>query len=457
MSWRVLATLLLIAWGALAFGAVYPWAFTPLFAGCAIVGIASAIQHHPAGRIEPTVALSVALSIAAIGSQLIPLPADTIRRISPETDLFLQRHAFGYLFGERHPLSVVPRSTMIALTAAISFGLFFLGLSRALTREDVLRICKGVIVLGVAMALIGMAQQAMWNGKIYGFWTPYEMGAPFGPFVNHNHFAGWMLMALPLTIGYFCSRMARGMRQVKDGWRNRVIWLSSADASETMLVGLAMLVMTVGLTLTYSRSGVLGLVAALIICGWFAAKWQANASRRALTIGCLALVGWLAISWAGWDRLAARFTERDSGPAGRVAIWTDTWRMAERFPIAGTGLNTFADAIRSYQTSDPGLFAEAHNDYLQLLAEGGVLVGVPIAMAIGVIGWTIRRRFRDASVEDSDYWIRIGATTGIVAIALQEVADFSLQMPGNAALFAVLLALSVRRSGPARRAIRGTP
>jgi hypothetical protein len=67
-----------------------------------------------------------------------------------------------------------------------------------------------------------------------------------------------------------------------------------------------------------------------------------------------------------------------------------------------------------------------------------------------VFARTVRRRFRDMPNEGTEYWIRIGAVTGIVAIALQEIGDFSLQMPGNAVLFVVLLALAVRHSTPGR-------
>src|SRR4029077_9978880 len=98
-----------------------------------------------------------------------------------------------------YPLSIAPRATVVGLAAAGSLSLLLLGLARSLTREDTLDIARGVSVLGVALAVTGIAQKAMWNGKIYGFWTPTEPGtASFGQFINRNHFAGWMLMALPL-------------------------------------------------------------------------------------------------------------------------------------------------------------------------------------------------------------------------------------------------------------------
>jgi O-antigen ligase len=108
-----------------------------------------------------------------------------------------------------------------------------------------------------------------------------------------------------------------------------------------------------------------------------------------------------------------------------------------------------------YQTVEPTThFAEAHNDYLQLLAEGGALVCIPAALVILAFAWTVHRRFREVSVESSDYWIRIGAVTGILAIALQEISDFSLQMPGNAVLFVVLLALAARHATAVPHSLR---
>ena len=97
-------------------------------------------------------------------------------------------------------------------------------------------------------------------------------------------------------------------------------------------------------------------------------------------------------------------------------------------------------------------FAEAHNDYLQLLAEGGALVCIPAALAILAFAWTVRCRFLEVSVQSSDYWIRVGAITGILAIALQEISDFSLQMPGNAVLFVLLCGIAARQPSRSRLA-----
>ena len=456
MSRRVIATLVLMAWGALAFGAVYPWAFLPLFAGCALVGAVALLQRTSAGTMEVVLSISLASVVIAIGLQLVPMPISTIRWMSPETDMVLRRYAIGYPpLSQRHALSIQPRATMLALMAAAALGIFLLGLARALTRDDTLQIARGISALGVVLAVVGVVQKAMWNGKLYGFWTPIEAGDSFGPFVNRNHFAGWMVMALPLAIGYFCGRVAPGMRQVKPGLRNRIVWFSSADASETMLVGFAVILMALALMLTMSRSGMIGLLVALVILGWFVARRQTSGSRRAVVSGYLIVVALAAAAWTGFDRIAARFAESEtSSIGGRLELWADTWRLAERFPIIGTGLGTYATATLFYQTVDLNEhLAQAHNDYLQLLAEGGLLVCIPASLAILAFSWTVRRRFREVSPESTDYWIRIGAVIGIIAIAVQEVSDFSLQMPGNAVLFVLLLALAVRQTTSKRRSV----
>jgi len=453
MSWRAAALLALISWGALAFGAPYPWAFVPLYAGCVAIGAGMLLQRRKTSATDFILVAALLLLGLAIGGQLLPLPATVIRWLSPETDLFLQRYTVGYAAIQRHPLSIEPTATLRALVATAAFAVLLVGATRALTDTDATYVAGGALVLGAVMALAGIVQKAMWNGKIYGFWTPETAGDSFGPFVNRNHFAGWMLMALPLVIGYFCGRVARGMRDVKPGWRNRLIWFSSADASATILAGGVTVLMALALLLTMSRSGAIGLLVALLVSGFFVTRRQSSASRRTVVVAYLVFIALFAAWWTGVDRLAARFTITEpAAETARLGIWGDTWRIATRFPLVGTGLNTFGTATLFFQTVDLARhYAQAHNDYLQLIADGGVLVCAPAIIVAFIVAARIVRKFQHVS-SDADYWIRIGAVTGIVAIASQEVVDFSLQMPGNAALFVVLLALAARHPGSGRSA-----
>lgn len=444
MSWRAAALLVVLAWSALAFGAVYPWGWAPLFVACAVIGVA-VLTRRGRSPVDTWLAASLALVVAAIAAQLVPLPTGLIQRISPETDRLLQRYTVGYGAVGHHALSILPASTAVAIAAAAVLSLLLVGLSCTLTRRDSETIAGGLTVLGAVLALVGIVQKAMWNGKIYGFWTPNERGESFGPFVNRNHFAGWMLMALPIAIAYFVGRVATTMPKRRQGFRDLVAWLSTSETNDTILIGFAAILMALALTLTMSRSGILGLLVGLALSAFFLLSGRASRTQRMVSTVFLLAIAALAVWSVGLDRLQLRFSERTPiGLDGRLQIWGDAWHIARQFPVAGTGINTFSVATLHYQTGVLSLhFAEAHNDYLQLLAEGGVLVSVPIAFAIVAFVRVLRRRIHEATDDWPGYWIRTGAIVGIVSVACQEAVDFSLQIPANAVLFVVLLGLAI--------------
>ena len=150
--------------------------------------------------------------------------------------------------------------------------------------------------------------------------------------------------------------------------------------------------------------------------------------------------------WAGTDMALERFMTARSDSPGRLVAWRDAWQIASDFTWFGTGLGTFGKAMLVYQTaSRPWMYAQAHNDYLQLAAEGGVLVGVPALVVAGLAIAGIRRRLTAGADQPLTWWMRIGAVAGLAGIAAQSAVEFSLQMPGNTILFVVLLALAMHR------------
>ncbi len=157
----------------------------------------------------------------------------------------------------------------------------------------------------------------------------------------------------------------------------------------------------------------------------------------------------LSLGWAGFDAIVERFADlQGTGLNGRLGVWGDAWRVARAFPWTGTGLNTFSEAMEVYQTFEMTTHTmEAHNDYLQLLADGGLLLALPALIAILLLGREIRRRFREAADDVTSYWLRVGATTGLVAIAVQEAVEFSLRLPGHGVLLAALVGIALHRSG----------
>jgi O-antigen ligase len=449
-----------IAWGTFTFGAVYPWAYTPLAIACAIVGATALVAYRKSG--PPIGALVAALTAVATGAalQLIPLPAGVFLRISPAADAFLSSYDFAYRMRSadltEHAISIAPEKTALGLVLFVALALFLAGMVRAVSAIGSASITRPLIALGSVVALIGIVQAALLGDKdgnvlfIYGFWQPRAGGNPFGPFVNRNHFAGWMLIMLPLALASAAAQWEEFRRKDTTARPTILEWLSTRAGSTFVLVVAAAALMSLALLMTQSRSGLGALAAAVVLFGWILTRRQASTRARVAAAALVATVGIGAIGWAGFDMVARRLAAVRGdvvSPIGRLQAWSDGVRIVRDFPLTGTGLNTFGRAMMVYQTGEKRLhYQEAHNEYLQIAVEGGLLIGVPALIAIGVFIRDVRRRFREAPKRGTTYWLRVGAAVGLVSIALQSLVEFSLQMPGNAALFAAVAAVALHRS-----------
>jgi O-antigen ligase len=345
----------------------------------------------------------------------------------------------------RWTLSVGPDRTALGLIFLAAFTLLFVGCVRGVSALGPHGLARAILVLGVLVALLELGQKASGSDVVYGFWYPPQLkGYRSAPFINRNHTAGWLLMALSLSAGYFAGAVARGLRGVRPDWRHRILWLSSPDATATVLTGLAIIVMAIAIVITASRSGSSCLALVIAMFGWWVLRRQSSRSRRLVAVSYLAFVLIAAASWGHVDTVLARFKEAPNDV--RPAIWRDTLRIIQDSPLTGTGLNTYGIAMLHYQTVQDGFqYVEAHNDYLQLAAEGGLLLGVPVLAVLVLFIREVRRRFRERADDTATYWLRVGAVTGLCAMGAQETVEFTLQMPGAAVLFVVLAAIAIHR------------
>jgi O-antigen ligase len=468
---RVLAAaaVLLVAWGAFAFGAVYPWAFVPLLCGCALVGALGLVAVKRA--VMPAAARRLAFALAAVtlvaSVQLLPLPQPVLGAVSPGTDRFLRTYDLRYAWGgetagaapSRHALSIAPENTATGLALLAAFTLFLAGTTRVLSRVNVRGVAFALLAVGSLLAVTGIVQKAMlgdhaYGGMlIYGFWAPQNnLSTPFGPYINKNHFAGWMLMGIPLAIGLGLGVSSEAVRQFRrGGWRGALLWLSSPDGGRVQLVLLGILLMSASLLMTRSRSGVACFVVMIVLFSAAAGRRAHSARAGLAALGALGAMFLIVFALAGHD-FAARIANRMDAMELRRNIWSDSARIISDFPVAGTGLNTFGTAMIRYQTSQMDQhFQEAHNDYLQLLVEGGVLMAIPIVVALALLIAAIRARFASDEDDPQVYWLRAGAVIGLMTIAVQAFVEFSLQMPGNAAMFVVLMSIALHQPATGSR------
>jgi O-antigen ligase len=435
----------IIALGTSAFGAVYPWAFIPLLGAAAAIGVAGLYSTGLRPELR-SLAFALFFVCAAGAVQLVPLPPTALARVSPATPGILASYDLVFAAeGMWAPLSIRPHSTAVAIVTLIALSLYLLGLPGLIGSRTLRSLPGSLAILAAVLALYGIYTRETNNGLIYGFWQPQDGGGgnQFGPFINRNHFGGWMLMTLGLLVG---SVLGQVEGAIHGGHRpqRRLAWLSSSSANRLLLTGSVVVLGVIAIFWSLSRSSIISLAAAVTMFAWLASRRRRlGTTRRSVVVVSLAAALAAGMSWRGPGRVVAWFQD-DRNLLGRFDAWRDGWDVIQAFPLFGTGLNTFGDAMLFYQTRNAGFhMAQAHNDYIQLAAEGGLLVVAPALVAAVLLARAIARNLRAARPESRGYWIRAGAAVGLVAVAIQEVVEFSLQIPVNALLFATLAAVAL--------------
>jgi hypothetical protein len=441
-----------LAFGVLAFGGVYPWAYWLLAFASAGLGlwaivVCRAWRDWRVWRLAKVMALVA----AAIALQMVPLPQAAAETISPNAAAVLGQYELAYAARQSDwtPISLAPWDTLVALVLFTAFALLLVGATRALRHMDVPALSDQLTILALLMGLIGIVQRVLTpagSDLIYGLWQPQFDGDGFGPFVNRNHYAGWVVMLLPLvTARMVAATEAFGGLTAGAGAATRRLVASHETGLAAFNAGVVV-VLGIAVILSGSRSGLASLAVALATLAIFVVSRAGWSRRRMVVVLSVPLLLAVAMAWAGRDIAIRRFGQVPVEIADRIAAWTDTLHIIGDFPVAGVGLGAYPKAMAVYQTAPTHtLFVQAHNDYLQVAAEGGLLVGLPALAALLLIGQGIRRRFMVGGDEPARYWLRAGALAGLAGIAAQSLVEFSLQKPGNTVLFVVLVALALHR------------
>jgi len=378
--------------------------------------------------------------VLVVAAAIVPLSPAIRLAMSPATraiDLTFQLDGRTAIASEgARALSIDPAATTTSLVLSIALLLLFWCARTAFAFGGVRLCARAIAGLGLVLATIGMAQHATAPHLLYWMF-PTRSATPFGPFMNHSDFATWLVMALPLTAGYLIARLHSrrshtgaplGMAEAFD---NTAMWLTTA-------VGFMSAALVVGL----SRSGLVAAAAGLASL-WALSSARMHGRGRAWLLAGLLAVAVIAAAYANTNALSARVSETiNLGLGGRSAIWRETWPMIEDFWLTGVGPGAYERGMVVYQQSPRVVyFNHAHNEYVQLLAEGGVLLAIPAIVIVIAGAWRIRRRL--GADRTPIYWVRAGAVSGLVAVAIQSVWETGLRVPANGMLFAVLSAIAL--------------
>jgi O-antigen ligase len=332
---------------------------------------------------------------------------------------------------------IATRESLLKLATDLVLFFVVIQLFSASPVETWRRLGIAVLVFGFLFSFLSMLQ-FLWNpGRI--LWVNHDLGSPFGPYVDHDHYAGLMEMVIPVSAAYVLSRPKRDPL-------NNVLWF-------------AVLVPAVSLLLTGSRGGFVSLLAEMVILGWIIIWRNPLPGRRMrMAVTGLALVAgaalffWLVPAYVLNKLGTINNYVPEASEGSRPALARNSLGIFRDHPWAGAGMGSFVTVYPQYQTEAQDLITEhAHNDYVEALAETGLPGGVLILSALVLF---IRVTFGNLAgqLKRESGWMQLGATVGCCGLLLHSIADFNLHIPANAAWFAFCAGLA---SLAGRRVARG--
>ena len=411
---RILLLALLMA-APLAFGAVQPRAWGTMAVVVAVVLVVWALGCVRAAAVKliwswlylpalallalAVVQLRVGLTMDRIGTR-----EAVIKLVMYLLIFFLTQHLFA-------PVALASTPAVVRASTSSPNALSRLGIA--------------VTIYAFAIAVFAIIQFFAEPGLLYGIVEPRWGGYVFGPYVNHNHYAGLMEMLIPIGVA-------------------SVVSLRPKHPAKPFLL-FAVFICLVSVILSGSRGGMIALVVEFVIFGVVAFRTSAQRSRLLLVgLGVAALAG-VFFSYLDpgdvWKRWQDAANTPELATIARQQMAIDSLRLSRDHLAHGVGLGAFEAAYPRYQTYVTDLAIDyAHNDYAQFFAEAGALgwVLTPVAIVIFLVVAFRRMGSRTARPEG---WLPLGAAVGVCGVLVHSFSDFNLHIAANAAWFAVCCGL----------------
>jgi len=369
--------------------------------------------------------------------QTLPLPAGLLGLLSPQS---LDIHSMTQSYPS---LSLDVHATRQSALKTLCYLLLFCLTLLLINDKHRIKLLAQVIVLGgVFQASYGALMTL--SGLEYGFFIEKEAyrGVATGTFINRNHLAGYLEMCLAVGVGLMLAELST--RAAVD-WRDSARRLLRTLLGSKARVRLALVVMVIGLVLTHSRMGNTAFLVSLTITGAFYLFVIRRITRGSMIFfASLLLIDLLVVgNFFDIEVVVERLQETTLESEERDEVSRDTLAIVRDFPLTGSGAGSFYSTYPMYDSGEvsPGFYRHTHNDYLQFASEFGLV-------ALALLGFTVLASLWaavSAQIVRRDRLLQgmgFAATMAIVALLIHSAVDFNLQIPANAAMFVVMLALA---------------
>jgi len=342
--------------------------------------------------------------------------------------------------GLSNTLSFDPYSTRLVLVQLATLLIYFAATLVFVDTPHRLQVMvRTIMIFGFCLAIFGLTQSFTSPTKVYWI-RELDQSTAFGPFINRHHFAGYMELTIALPLG---------------------LLFAGGVAKEKMLLYLFVAgLMGIALVMTASRGGIISLVAEIFFLGVVTAIWRTQKDQhhhhhrksnrfkqlgiRLGVAGALLIALFFGVMALGGEFSIYRFIDTvntDDPTTGRAHFWAVTLEIIKAHPVVGTGLGAFGVVYTRFDTRN-GLFRleQAHNDYLQVFSDGGILGGL-LALSFVVLLFYLAIK-RAKSQDDFRRAVALSALSGCFAVLVHSFFDFTLHTTSNALLFLVMAALA---------------
>lgn len=431
-----------LVFATLAFAAVQTWAWA-LLLGVALGLLAfrtdPMLRHRRLVVERAPLLLGLALVGAVLVVQLIPLPPFLVEALAPKTHALLSERLPGFARGAWQPLSLDRSATIETGLKLLLYAATFLlaaGLARAGKGEFLLYVLVG---LAAFEAVYGLAEAYAAKSRIFLWRKPFNSMRASGTYINPNHLAGLLGMAIPIALGLAALPSRRPKPPRGTQWL--VVLLTHPELPKRVLLVFACLAAAAGLVGSLSRAGVVAAVCGVIA---LALLYPNRRRGRWLVLGVVgAALVWVAL--LGTERLMHRFQvlseAQGPGTATRLDFARDTLRMSTAHPLLGVGGGAFEATVPEYlrvELPEGKQLKYAHNDYAQTLAELGW--GGAAALFLGVfLTWWRARKVGNRAPSTRRRALVAMSLAALVPLMVHSLVDFNLRMPANALWATALL------------------
>jgi O-antigen ligase len=374
--------------------------------------------------------------------QVVPLPIAWIRVLSPARARLA--YALQPITSVPHwlPISATPSATLhhaLLFSACTSLFLVTYDLSQRLSRR--------LWIVALPLVVVGLAQTAI--GLLQAGAGPE--GVATGTFLIRNHYAGFLEMVLPFCALFpFLAAAGRGSNAPAEDRSSPV----AAILLGCLVVAIAAL-MFAAILASLSRMGFFASMTSMALIAIVALAWRLPPRRVPLVAAAVAVgVVTLALLLPS-ARLVTRFGDLEVYGNDRSPVWHDTFQLIRTYPFFGCGLGAYGSAFLEFKHSSPALYQDyAHNDYLQYLAEMGV---VGFALLILPLSAVLLRLYAGILDRRPDmHWLSLACAGSALAIGLHSFVDFNFYVPANLFTFAWILGISASL-GQQARPIKAAP